>query len=186
MTNHADTIIKAHNDAMMALAADVHPYTQSAIDAHEQTIRDNLAALVAERDEAVRELDETVEAYHVRLDEEAKRGAHVCETIEGWRPCPSSLCEGEELRNQLLLSRAINTAIVEGSAEWQLEASDLKHRAEAAKARITELEAALGEMHHLIQTRRTSIHMDGTEMFAQPILAQLNSIARAALAKEDA
>ena len=46
------------------------------------------------------------------------------------------------------------------------------------------LREALGEMHHLIQTRRTSVHMDGTEMFAQPLLAHLNSIARAALGED--
>jgi len=41
-----DATIKAHNDAMMALAADVHPYTQSSIDAHETTIRGNLGILL--------------------------------------------------------------------------------------------------------------------------------------------
>jgi len=43
----ANGIIKAHNDAMTALAADVHPYSREAVDAHEQTIRDNLDALLA-------------------------------------------------------------------------------------------------------------------------------------------
>ena len=51
----ANGIIKAHNDAMTALAADVHPYSQAAVDAHEKTIRDNLAALLAAAHEAVDE-----------------------------------------------------------------------------------------------------------------------------------
>lgn len=51
----------------------------------------------------------------------------------------------------------------------------------ALEAEVSRLREALGEMHALIQTRRTSLYMDGTEMFAQPVLAQLNSIATRAL-----
>ncbi len=56
---------------------------------------------------------------------------------------------------------------------------------EAAEAERDRLREALGEMLHHIKTRRTSLHMDGTEMFSQPILAQLNGIARAALGEQD-
>ena len=42
---------------MMALAADVHPYSAGAVRDHEQAMDAALKALVAERDEARRERD---------------------------------------------------------------------------------------------------------------------------------
>jgi len=68
--------------------------------------------------------------------------------------------------------------------EWRQAAAAEAQLADDLQAERDRLREALAEMHHLIQTRRTSIHMDGTEMFSQPLLAQLNSIARAALGED--
>ena len=58
---------------------------------------------------------------------------------------------------------------------------DWENRGKAAEADAKRLREALGEMHRLIRTRRVSLHMDGTETFAVPILSELNAIAQAAL-----
>ena len=64
---------------------------------------------------------------------------------------------------------------------WRDHFNTVNTQLEAAEADAKRLREALGEMHRLIRTRRVSLHMDGTETFAVPILSELNAIAQAAL-----
>ena len=62
-------------------------------------------------------------------------------------------------------------------------------RAEAALSRVEtaseQVEKALAEIEGVCQGCRTSLHMDGTEVFSNPAFSQINSIARAAYASPD-
>jgi len=49
-------------------------------------------------------------------------------------------------------------------------------------ARLEQTEKALAEIQGVCQRRRTSLHMDGSEMFSNPAFSRINIIARAALA----
>jgi len=68
-------------------------------------------------------------------------------------------------------------------AEEQADSADeWREEWERADARVAELEAALAEIQGVCRRRRTSLRMDGTEVFSNPTAAQIISIARAARA----
>lgn len=69
-------------------------------------------------------------------------------------------------------------------AAWKDTNRVISGERDAAEAENERLQEALVEIGYHVQMRRTSIHADGTEMFAQPILGRINSIVRAALARE--
>ena len=68
-------IRKAHADAMMALAADVHPYSGQAVRDHEEAHEETLVALAARLREAERERDEARRAmqYYCGRAQDAER-----------------------------------------------------------------------------------------------------------------
>ena len=92
-------------------------------------------------------------------------------------------------------SLAALVALAERATELERERDEWKNRAEyeedqkrtASKgyldmqARAEQLETALREVLAHVQTRRTGIHMDGKSQYGQPILAEIDAIARAAL-----
>ena len=65
-------------------------------------------------------------------------------------------------------------------------AAFLAEKVVAAEAEVERLTEALGEIAHICQTRRVSLHIDGTEKYANPAIGEIAGIARAVLAgRED-
>jgi hypothetical protein len=86
--------------------------------------------------------------------------------------------EADTLRAELRIREESQIPVLPRAAQERLEA------AEADRDRLA---AALQEIHHLAQTRRTGLHMDGSEHWAHPLVGEIHAIARAALrAGEDA
>jgi hypothetical protein len=145
-------------------------------------------ALVAERDE-YRAANESVAVCAAHTTEVTRGDCLVCAVEDANGRAEAAEAEVARLNHDAAAWEEAHR-VAEAERDEALREVDFKKKALrncreahlAAEAENARLREALAEMHHLIQTRRTSIHIDGTEMFAQPLLAQLNSIARAALA----
>ena len=128
---------------------------------------DEMEAIVAERHTSVPYVDRLDAALAERDEMEAR-----------WQYAQQTRAEAMALWKAVEAER---DEAVDQAGTWRDHFNTVNTQLEAAEADAKRLREALGEMHRLIRTRRVSLHMDGTETFAVPILSELNAIAQAAL-----